>query len=262
MSEMPWIAPEQPDLVWFGGADALRFLDDLISQELEDMAVGDSRRALLLEPQGKLQFILWVIREDERIGLVTDPGRGDDLAAALGRYRIRVEVEIEPEPRATWLVFGEWDGYDVSWPGVERHLVVGDRPELADGTVDDYERLRITAGEPRWGVDVDGGTIPHESGLVPVSVDFTKGCFLGQELVARIDSRGGNTPRNLRLLETSGEIVAGDVVTAEGVEMGVVTSATDGAGLAMLKRGVSIGDTVDVAGDRAVVRELPAKTLR
>ena len=262
MSEMPWIAPEQPDLIWFGGTDALRFLDDLISQELGDMGPGDSRRAFLLEPQGKLHFILWVVRQDERIGLVTEPDRGDELAAALGRYRIRVDVEIEPEPVATWVVVGEWDGYDVSWPGVQRHLVVGDRPELAEGTVEEYEKLRITSGEPRWGVDVDEGTIPHESGLVPVSVDFTKGCFLGQELVARIDSRGGNTPRNLRLLAPSGEIVSGDVITAEGADVGIVTSATDGAGLAMLKRVVSVGDIVNVAGNTAVVQELPAKTLR
>jgi len=262
MSEMPWLAPEQPDLVWFSGADALRFLDDLISQELEDLSPGDTRRAFLLEPQGKLNFILWVVRDEGRIGLVADAGRGDELAAALGRYRIRVDVEIEPEPRATWVVVGKWDGFDVSWPGVERHLVVGDRPDLAEGAVEEYERLRITSGEPRWGVDVDEGTIPHESGLVPVSVDFTKGCFLGQELVARIDSRGGNTPRNLRLLEPSGEIGFGDVITVEGAEVGVVTSATEGAALAMLKRAVSVGDTVDVAGNPAVVRELPAKTPR
>lgn len=259
---MAWIAPEHPDLVWFSGADALRFLNDIVSQELEDMTAGDTRRSFLLEPQGRLQFLLWVIREDDRIGLLTDPGRGDDLASALGRYRIRVDVEIEPEQGDTWVVVGRWDGYDVSWPGVERYLVVGERPNLGVGGEEEYERLRITAGEPRWGVDVDGGTIPHESGLVPASVDFTKGCFLGQELVARIDSRGGNTPRNLRLLERGGPIRVGDVVTVEGEEVGIVTSAAESAGLAMLKRTVSVGDTVDVAGDPAAVRDLPAKTRR
>jgi folate-binding protein YgfZ len=260
MFEQPLIAPERPDLVWFSGPDALRFLDDIISQELEDMAPGDTRRSFLLEPQGKLQFLLWVIRENDRIGLLTDAGRGEELAAALGRYRIRVDVDIQQEEREVWIVMGEWDGYDISWPGVERHLVISDQPDLEQGSVEAYERARIIAGEPRWGVDVDEGTIPHESGLVPVSVDFTKGCFLGQELVARIDSRGGNTPRNLRLVEAETPIEAGDLVTADGHEIGTVTSATDRLGLAMLKRAASIGDTVEIAGSSAVIRDLPVKT--
>lgn len=256
---MPWIAPEHPDLVWFSGSDALRFLDDLVSQELEDMESGDARRSFLLEPQGKLQFLLWVLRDDDRIGLATDPGRGADLAQALNRYRIRVDVDVVPEDQEVWVVVGEWDGYDISWPGVERHLVVGPKPDLEEGSEQEYEKMRVMAGEPRWGVDVDEGTIPHSSGLVPASVDFTKGCFLGQELVARMDSRGGNAPKNLLIIETNGEIAAGDLVTVDGDEVGTVTSAADGAGLAMLKRSVSPGDTVDVNGSGGIVKELPRK---
>jgi len=260
MSDTPFLVPDQPDLVWFTGSDHLRFLNDIISQELGDMAPGDTRRSFLLEAQGKLAFLLWVIREEARIGLLTESGRGEELATALGRYRIRVDVEIEAEAQDTWIVVGEWDGPDISWPGLERHLVVGERPDLEMGSEAEYERLRILAGEPRWGVDVDEGTIPHESGLVPASVDFTKGCFLGQELVARIDSRGGNTPRNLRLLESEGDLRPGEAVSAEGIDVGRVTSATSGAALAMLKRSVSVGDHVTVDGTRALVREVPAKT--
>lgn len=257
---MASIAPEQPDLVWFSGSDHLRFLNDIVSQELGDMTPGQARRSLLLAPQGKLDFLLWVIKDEARIGLVTDPGRGMDLSSALARYRIRVDVDIEPETLEVWVVVGEWDGFDVSWPGVERHLVVGESPDLPRMGDDEYERLRISSGEPKWGVDVDDGTIPHESGLVSASVDFSKGCFLGQELVARIDSRGGNTPRNLRLLQLDHGVDAGAPVTFEGSEVGAVTSAAGDHGLAMLKRSVSVGDTVEVAGHPAVVRELPGKT--
>lgn len=257
---MPSLAPEQPDLVWFSGSDALRFLNDIISQELGDLEPGQARRSLLLAPQGKLDFILWVLGEEDRIGLVTDGGRGDELTSALGRYRIRVDVEMEAEAGDVWVVVGEWDGFDVSWPGVERHLVIGDRPDLTEMGQDEYELLRVTAGEPKWGVDVDDGTIPHESGLVPASVDFTKGCFLGQELVARIDSRGGHTPRHLRQLEMDGPVSVGDAVTFAGDEVGTLTSAAGDLGLAMLKRSVSAGDEVEVGGRSAVVRDLPAKT--
>lgn len=252
-----WIAPETPDLVWFSGPDAVRFLNDLISREIGDMKPGEARRSFLLEPQGKLSFLLWVVRADDRIGLVTDPGRGDDLSAALGRYRIRVDVEIEVEEGPVWVVVGPWDGYDVSWSGVERHLVVAERPQLEEGSAEEYEHLRIAAGEPKWGVDVDGKTIPHESGLVPASVDFDKGCFLGQELVARIDSRGASTPRRLWRVEAVGGLQAGETVTADGEAIGMVTSASNGIGLAILKRGVAAGDTVEVEGVSAVIRDLP-----
>jgi tRNA-modifying protein YgfZ len=260
MSEGNWLAPAQPDVVWFSGGDALRFLNDIISQEIGDLSPGGSRRSFLLEPQGKLRFLLWVIRDGDRYGLVTEDGRGGELASALGRYRIRVDVEITEEEGGAWIVVGEWDGYDVSWPGVERSLVIGDRPDLPERPEAEYEQLRVAAGEPRWGVDVDDSTIPHESGLVPASVDFTKGCFLGQELVARIDSRGGNTPRHLRHLRTGHAISPGEVVTADGEEVGVVTSAGDGLALAMLKRSVSVGDSVEVAGESAKVEDLPSKT--
>jgi folate-binding protein YgfZ len=257
-SEKPWLAPESPELVWFGGADATRFLNDLISQEIGDLEPGGARRSFLLDPQGKLQFLLWVIRDDDRTGLVTDPGRGGELASTLGRYRIRVDVAIDAETTPVWVVVGAWPGYDISWPDTERHLFVGERPELSVGTAEEYELLRIEAGEPAWGRDVDEKTIPHESGLVSSAVDFDKGCFLGQELVARIDSRGGNTPRHLRRIETSDGLLAVGAPLIRGEkEVGTVTSAVGGVGLALVRREVEIGDEV-VAGDvDAVVRGLP-----
>lgn len=262
-SDAAWIAPESPDLVWFGGADATRFLNDLISQEIGDMEPGDARRSLLLAPQGKLEFLLWVIKDGDRIGLITDAGRGDELADALRRYRIRVDVDIQPESGPVWLVVGDWEGYDLSWPGVERHLIVGERPDLPVGTAGEYERLRIEAGEPGWAQDVDEGTIPHESGLVPRSVDFEKGCFLGQELVARIDSRGGNTPRHLRRIEAGdGSLEVGTSVIKEGKEVGKVTSAVGAVGLAMVRREVEVGEEVEVGGVVAVVKDLPANSQR
>jgi folate-binding protein YgfZ len=260
-SESAWLAPISPDVVWFEGADAVRFLNDLISREIGDLADGESRRSFLLEPQGKLQYILWVFRHGDRIGLVTDPGRGDDLASYLGRYRIRVDVDITVEEAEIWLVMGEWQGPDVSWGDFERHLVIGEKPDLAVGSEADYESARIESGEPTWGVDVDGDTIPHVSGLVPVSVDFDKGCFLGQELVARIDSRGGNVPRHLRLLDAGeGSLTAGDSVVADGKEVGTVTSAAGAVGLATVHRDVSVGDTVAAGGVESVVKDLPTKT--
>ena len=213
----PHLAPSAPDLVWFGGSDAIRFLNDLISQEIGDMEPGTVRRSLLLTPQGKLDHIIWVLRGADDVGLVVDAGRGEDLAAKLGRYRIRVDVDIEPSPLERWLVVGpfggdpgRWTGdrsalvADVSWSNLERTLVVGERPDLPLLEVDDYEVFRIEAGEPLMGVDVTDATIPQETGLVGETISFEKGCFLGQELVARLDSRGGRVNHHLRILRFDG----------------------------------------------------------
>ncbi|MGH8953241.1 MAG: YgfZ/GcvT domain-containing protein, partial [Acidimicrobiia bacterium] len=207
----PHLAPTQPELVWFGGSDAIRFLNDLISQEIGNIQPGEVRRSFLLTPQGKLDFVLWALRDADRVGLVTEDGRGEELVARLSRYQIRVDVEIEMSAVGCWLVIGpfdvesgRWSGdrsslvADVSWATVPRALVVGEKPDLPAVEAEEYEALRIEAGEPLMGVDITDSTIPQETGLVPTSISFNKGCFLGQELVARLDSRGGRVNHHLR----------------------------------------------------------------
>jgi folate-binding protein YgfZ len=270
VGEKSMIAPVTPDLVWFRGPDTIRFLNDLISQEIALASPGTVHRSLLLDPRGRLDHMLWVLRGDDEVGLLTDPGRGHDLASTLGRYRIRVAVEIDPSDQPAWLVVGDhapvsggWEKRgegliaDISWPTLERAFVTGERPDLEEMSEQRYETLRIEAGEPRFGVDVDQGAIPQQTGLVGVSVDFDKGCFLGQELVARIDSRGGNVPARLVRLEfDNGAPDPGATLELDGSEVGTLTSAAGSLGLAMLRREVEAGATVRVGGRKALVKEL------
>jgi len=223
------------------------------------MEAGDSKRSLLLNPKGKVDHILWVIGAPGRIGLVTEPGRGKELAAALGRYRIRVDVTVAPETAQVWLVIAGGDGYDVSWAGAPRRLVIGERPDLAEESHERYEALRIAAGEPMWGVDVDETAIPQETGLVEASVDFDKGCFLGQELVARINSRGGAAPRRLRLLDLDAPAEVGAPIEREGKRVGALTSVSGAVGMSLIHRDVGDGDAVAVGGATAAVRAVPPK---
>lgn len=261
-SEPPRLAPAEPDLVWFSGADARRFLNDLISQEIGDLEPGTVRRSLLLGPQGKLAFLLKVFVDDERIGLLTDPGRGEELATALGRYRIRVDVDIEIDVQDRWVIVGDCEGVDISWPTLSRCLVFGQRPELESIDPVEYEQKRVAAGVPAWGRDVDENTIPHETGLVPLSVDFEKGCFLGQELVARIDSRGGNVPRHLSHVELDDTVEPGSVVTAGEKDVGTLTSVAPRLGLGLLHRDVGPGDLVTVGSTSGVVKRIPIETTQ
>ena len=267
----PHLAPTQPELIWFGGADAIRFLNDLISQEIGDIEPGEVRRSFLLTPQGKLDHLLWVLRGDDEVGLAVDAGRGEDLAAKLGRYRIRVDVEIAPSSEDVWLVVGpsdveggRWSGdraalvADVSWPSVPRTLMVGERPDLPALEAEEYEALRIEAGEPLMGVDVTDATIPQETGLVPTSISFDKGCFLGQELVARLDSRGGRVNHQLRILRFEGPAPeVGTDIVKDGEPVGHLTSVSGEVGLALLRRGVEQSDRVDVGDGSAVVEAVP-----
>jgi folate-binding protein YgfZ len=123
------------------------------------------------------------------------------------------------------------------WPGLPGVDLIGEAPAPPPGvpacSPEAYEAVRIEAGIPEMGRELDDRTIPAETGLVDRSVSFTKGCYTGQELVARIDSRGGNVPRHLR-----GVVVAGDVVPpvaaaveVDGKEVGRLTSAAVSPGL-------------------------------
>lgn len=268
----PRLAPARPDLVWFSGGDAIRFLNDLISQEIGDLQPGSVVRSFLLTPQGKLDHLLWVLRGEEEVGLVVDPGRGEGLTAKLGRYRIRVNVEMQAGEGDTWLVVGpfpgserrQWSGSrdslvaDLSWSNLDRSLVVGAKPDLPEMGGEEYETLRIESGEPVMGVDVTDATIPQETGLVRESISFDKGCFLGQELVARLDSRGGRVNRQLRILRFDGPAPgAGTEVSSDGDQVGVVTSAAGEVGLASLRRGVEPGDRVIVGERWALVEAVP-----
>jgi hypothetical protein len=266
-----FLAPTSPELVWFTGPDAVRFLNDLISQEIGTVGPGEVKRSFLLTPQGKLDHLIWVLRGEEEIGLVVDAGRGEDLAAKLGRYRIRVKVEIEPSESEIWLVVGpreqksgRWSGdraalvADVSWSNLSRSLVVGEKPDLLLMEPESYELLRIEAGEPLVGVDVTDSTIPQATGLVSDSISFNKGCFLGQELVARLDSRGGRVNHHLRILRfVDGAAKTASEISKDGVPVGTLTSAAGGIGLALLRRGVEPGDAVVVGGVAAVVEAVP-----
>ncbi len=260
------LASAAPDLVWFKGSDVVKFLNDLLSQEIAEMAPGEVRRSMLLNPQGRIDYLLWVLRGEDEVGLVTDHGRGADLAATLGRYRIRVAVEIEISEAPAWLVVGPFSDQVGHWSGDGDGLLPtclgqrcpdswwsGSGPTCRRSMTMALERLRIESAEPAVGVDTSNSTIPQETGLVPVTVDLDKGCFLGQELVGRIHRRG-HVNKQLRVLEFSGGVGApGSEVTKGELTVGTLTSVSGSVGLATLRREVEAGEKVSVGELEAVV---------
>ena len=277
-------------LFWAMGPDAITFLQGMLSQDLETLAPGAVARSFLLQPRGKLDALLWVLRAEDRVGIVTEAAREEETRRSLSRWRLRVDVELAPDPRDVFDVWGPapatldvvsgWQDEEgvlvaeVRDAPVRHRLVAGlDAAELEERGLRPIGQqvgttLRIETGEPRIGIDVDHKTIPQESGLVPEAVSFTKGCFLGQELVARIDSRGrvNRNLRGVRLLEAVIPPV-GARVTHAGKVVGTLTSVGESlavrapVALALIRREAPPGTRVAVSWEqgeaRAVIEELP-----
>lgn len=231
------------ELVAVEGRDARSFLDGLVSQDLSTLHPTKPVRSFLLAPQGKLRAMLWITGEEERVDLVTDAGWGKKMAEDLAHYKIRVKATIgEPVPVTTLV---EADGtYRFSTEAA--HL-----PELS---FDEWNAIRIEAGEPVMGIDVDEATIPQETGLVEAAVSFSKGCFLGQELVARLDSRNGRVNRHLRRVRLDHLPAVPAPVADDGGAITSAASTAEGAiGLGLLHRRINPGDEILAGGVRAVV---------
>lgn len=231
------------DFVRAAGPDVNSFLQGQLSQDVAGLAAGASTWALLLQPQGKVTAFLRVLRVgDEEFVLETDAGFGPAIIERLNRFKLRVNCDLDVlawrciairGPKAHELVP---DGVVADWPGLPGRDLVGESPAVPAGVaecgMDAFEAVRIEAGIPLMGRELDEGTIPAEAGVVDMSVSFTKGCYTGQELVARIDSRGGNVPRRLRgLVLSEGPAPVGATVVADGKEVGRLTSVAFSPGL-------------------------------
>jgi len=223
------------------GADATSFLQSLVSQDLEPLAVDDSARSMLLTPQGKVDVLFRITRvADDEWWLDTEPEYGPRLASSLTRFRIRVDAEIDDRTPDTVLVSylspdepgAIGDGlrslrtpWGVDLLARRADVEVGVDVEVT-WSPEELEAFRIEQGVPKLGVDVDEKTIPQEAFLELDAVSFTKGCFLGQELVTRIDTRG-HVNRYLRRLAVAGAAVPpwGASIEVDDREVGVVTSS-------------------------------------
>ena len=164
---------------------------------------------------------------------------------------------------------------DALWPGVDGVDIIGEGatipPGMAEASASSLDALRIRLGIPMMGAELTTSTIPAAAGIVDRSVDFTKGCYVGQELVARIDSRGSNTPTKLRAVRFAADQslpAAGAAIQADGDVIGELTSVTDATsgnplGLAYIKRAVEVPFAAEVVTDdgSSVTAELSALEL-
>lgn len=250
------------DFICVQGDDAESYLQSQLSNQIQGMAARSAKWSLLLQPTGKIDAVLRVTRfEDTVFILDTDPGMGDAVVVRLNRFKIRVKASIEvvdwqcvsvrgngaraaaesavripseglivEAGRGGTSVFGADEAVDLVGANVAflDAIRVGDKTEL--------DRARVACGWPKMGVDFATECVPAETGIVSECVSFTKGCYPGQELVERMDSRATTAPVTVRHLNDSGWSV-GDAYSDTDGNAGVVTSVGGGKVLVRVKRG-------------------------
>jgi len=258
------------------GSEAAEFLQGQVTNDVEALQPGEGCYAALLNHKGKMRLDMRILRGPDWIWIDTEPGADGALLRMIETYSLGRDVTWESADEGIVSVLGEPE-LDVTPPDDEHSWVEGERGiyvrtyagvdvighdlPAADASEDEAERVRIEAGIPRFGAEMDGDTIPQEAGINDRAVSFTKGCYVGQETVARLFYKG-KPNRHLRGLKLTEPVDPGQPIVLGDREVGRVGSATVSPAhgpiaLAIVRREAAPGDTVAVDGATAEVVELP-----
>jgi tRNA-modifying protein YgfZ len=181
------------------GEDRLSWLHSLTSQHLDPLPVGEVRQALILSPHGHVEHHIVLQDDGDSTWLAVEPGTVEPLLAYLSSMRFMLRVDLTDETPSyavlSVLTGGEWEDIAVPRSDVERRV---DEIGLPLAGLGAYEALRVEARIPRLNFETDHRTIPHELGWIGSAVHLNKGCYRGQETVARVHNLG-RPPRRLIL---------------------------------------------------------------
>ena len=257
------------DVILVDGPDAGTYLQGQLTQDVLGMKEVESVWSFLLNPDGKVNAWLRVNRIGENQYLLdVDSDSGEAVIARLLRFKLRTDCE---------LILEKWDGVTIvgkdassyvgnsslrqivaqsAWHKISSVDVIGgDTKSLLNRFPEpkqSFDFLRIINVIPKMGTELHAKVIPAETGLVEKSVSFTKGCYTGQELVARIDSRGNKVPKNLMLIVCHEAMSIGDEVEVDGVSTGQLTSVASTSdltvGMAYIARKVAASTEGKVDG--------------
>tara|TARA_B110000014_G_scaffold44685_1_gene29611 strand:- start:90 stop:956 length:867 start_codon:yes stop_codon:yes gene_type:complete len=266
------------DVLRIKGDDAESFLQGQLTQDVMKIKTGESTWSFLLNPDGKVSSWLRISRlEGNHFLIDVDQNAGQQTLKRLMRFKLRVECNIDLE---------EWDWVAIrghgsqkygmetnenfiaapaNWSLTEGFDLIGKSVSNPGGLTKEstqlFEFLRILNGIPAIGKELTEKTIPAETGLVERSVSFTKGCYTGQELVARLDSRGNKVPKHLRIICSTAEINKGDLVEVNAETVGEITSASsfedDFVGLAYISRKIEPPLEGNISKDPITISQLP-----
>ena len=264
--DTPAVVNRARSFVGLSGPDALAFLDRMVSNDVAALSTGGSCQALLLTPKGRVIAPLVVVRRaGDDFLLLTEQELGGAVRDALWRSRLAARVEITLEEHRSHVLLGRGldppaglavPNAEFGLPGLE--VIDGDLPDQGALSDAEAERLRIEAATPRFGSEIDERVLPAEAGIVEQFVSFTKGCYPGQEPIARLHYRG-HANRGLRLLRIEAEAPpeADAELVCDGKVVGRITSAVaredDVVALAYVRVEVPDGAPLQVGGAPATM---------
>ncbi len=253
------------------GNDRHTWLNSILSQELRSLGEGQSAEALQLDPQGHVEFVLHLVEDGERTWAIVEDSTKEALLVWLEKMIFRSDVRVTYHPELK-VFFGINTDFGITWvdpwPSVVgggvryaqdapvfngREHILDSAPEIELVPLDAAEALRVAARRPRQANEVDDRTLPHELDWLSTAVHLSKGCYRGQESVAKVHNLG-HPPRRLTFLHLDGSnhLLPEEVdVTLDGKVVGRVTSVANHyemgpIALAVLSRSVPVQATLMV----------------
>jgi aminomethyltransferase len=263
-------------LVRVAGRDAARLLQNVVTSDIDALAVGDGQYGLALTPKGKPLADAWIVREgDDAFVCACEVGTKDELVATLKRYRLASRADIGLVTGERALLERPLAAPGSGWhagplgalllAGVDEARAAWDAA-LAGGAVpigaEVRETLRIEQGLPRYGIDFDATNLPAEAGVVERAISFTKGCYVGQEPIVRLAHRG-HANRELHRLQLADAVPLPATLLQDAREVGRVTSSASlpeggAAALGYVRRAVEDGAALialGAGGERVAARD-------
>jgi folate-binding protein YgfZ len=288
LNAMDTVVFELPDraVLKLSGGNALRFLQDVSTQDVADLAPGAGALAAFLTDKGRVLADGLVLAGDEVAYLVAEEAARPGLEEGVVRVSGLAGVDVEEQRRHTLLVSGSpdplialgvaapreehawvearaalcirvtWgaDGYELLVPHSAEWLEKLVQAGARVGDAADAESKRIAAGRPKYGADVTEETLLNETPLIERAVSFTKGCYPGQESVARVRNLG-HVRKILRAIASDAPVAAGDEVLVSGEPVGAVTSAAGAYAMAIVPADLMPGDRVAVGASAGTITD-------
>ena len=275
MTELLYADRSERGKLRFTGPQRAWFLEQILTNTFEDLVPGEARDAALLTPHGRMVGYMETVATDDSLLMHFEPELTATLPEAIRRFVLATDVEItDVEDRALILIAGDgWDevaanlgvqtvphptgalGIPAGYVWVARDKGVGVAAAIKDAgaraaTEDELEAIRVENAVPRWGREMDEKTFPQEVGIDEHAVHYDKGCYVGQEAMAKIHLRG-KVNRRMRALESPEPLEVGTKLRSGDDEVGVVTSIAGTKALGMLRYTVYPGDLV-TAGEHDI----------
>lgn len=261
---------EGPQRAWF--------LHQILSQSFEDIRAGESRDAAFLTAQGRMKAFMETVATEDALLMHFEPELRQTLPEEIRRYVFATQVtvtDVSDELGLVLVVAASWRdiasdaasvlalhptsglGVDAGYLWIRRSDVAAvlellRRAGARDASEDELEAIRISNGVPRWGREMDTKTFPQEAGIDDRAVHYDKGCYVGQEAMAKIHFRG-KVNRRLALLTTPSVVAPGTELMLDDQRIGSVTSAAADAALALVRYTVEPGTELDAGGIPATV---------